>query len=392
MKPMHPSNVTTHRRPKLRLAAVLLLSSFAIRYSALAQSASPQVIPFQGRLTNQAGTPYNNGQYSIIYNLYGQAVGGGTLWTERHEKVGVVNGMVNVFLGSINALTTVDFSTVKYLGITVDVDNNPATADPEMVPRQMIIPAFWAKQADNSSNSAKMAGKDWTTIIQDGLGNPSNDPSTGFVKGAKIGAASITSTQLAANAVTSTQLAANSVTSVQIKDGEVQTSDIANGTVTAFKLAPRTLGITADEGQVGASGLINFLTLSATLTSVPNSNITLKTTGRPVLLALFSWDPSSETSAVSVTGTNATAIDGRIIVERRVGSGAWVKVGNGKVTIVVGGAAANLRLTGVPASSFLFLDAPAQGTYEYRLSARVTGDGSQNQFNIDNARLVAFEL
>lgn len=221
--------------------ATLLISSFVISHSSFAQSTSPQVIPFQGRLTNQAGDPYTKGQYSIIFNLYTQAVGGSTLWTERHEKVGVVNGMVNVFLGSINSMSAVDFSTVKYLGITVDVDNNPATSDPEMVPRQMIIPAFWAKQADNST---KLVGNDWSAIMVDGTNQPSNNPSSGFLKGAKIAAASVTSIQLAANAVTTAQIA----------DGSVNTTKIADGTITRAKLDPNLSSGVNPPGSIVAYG------------------------------------------------------------------------------------------------------------------------------------------
>lgn len=188
--------IAIHRRKSLRLRTTLLLSYFILHTSSFSQTPSQQLIPFQGRLTNQQGEPYNSGQFSITFNLYSPAVGGPTLWTERHEKVGVTNGMVNVFLGSIIALNTVDFSTVKYLGITVDADNNPATADPEMVPRQMIIPAFWAKQAENAN---KLAGNDWSSIIVDGSNAASNNPTTGFLKGSKLSAGSITSSQLASN-------------------------------------------------------------------------------------------------------------------------------------------------------------------------------------------------
>ena len=267
------------------LFAVLLLSPFVLPPSSFGQAASSQVIPFQGRLTNQAGTPYTSGQYSIVFNLYTQAVGGSTLWSERHEKVGVVNGMVNVFLGSITALTSVDFSTVKYLGITVDVDNNPATPDPEMVPRQMIIPAFWAKRADNST---KLAGKDWTAIIVDATNLPSNDPSSGFLKGSKIAAASVTSTQLAANAVTTTQIADGAVTAAkvapniigtsQIVDGSVTTAKLADGSITAAKLAPDAIspagsvvaymGLTAPMGWLICDGSEVSRTTYANLASV----------------------------------------------------------------------------------------------------------------------------
>lgn len=195
-------NTIRHSLASLRsrwcLAAVLALSSIAIplRSSAQSAAAAPQVIPFQGRLTNQAGVAYTGGQYSIIFNLYTQAIGGSTLWTERHEKVGVVNGMVNVFLGSITSMTAVDFSTVKYLGITVDVDSNPATADPEMVPRQMIIPAFAAKQSErtrtmdvlDSSSGLPVAGQSfgWSSVFGNG------NPGTGTIPGAKLTDSSVT--------------------------------------------------------------------------------------------------------------------------------------------------------------------------------------------------------
>src|SRR4051812_17873773 len=81
------------------------------------QTASPTLIPFQGQLTNQQGVAYSAGKYTIVFNLYNQAVGGTAVWTERHQKVGVINGMVNVFLGSIAPFPdTVDFAQVNYLG------------------------------------------------------------------------------------------------------------------------------------------------------------------------------------------------------------------------------------------------------------------------------------
>ena len=102
----------------------------AFRVNAFAQQASPQLIPFQGRLTDQQGRAYTNGQYTLIFNLYSQAVGGTPTWTERHQAVGVINGMINVFLGSITSISNQDFATTKYLGITIDADNNPNSSDP----------------------------------------------------------------------------------------------------------------------------------------------------------------------------------------------------------------------------------------------------------------------
>lgn len=188
---------------------------------------APQLIPFQGRLTDQQGQVYADGQFSVLFQIYAEPVGGTALWDERHEKVGVINGMLNVFLGSIEPLTGVDFSQTRHLGITIDADNNPNTPDPEMLPRQMIIPAFWARHSDNST---RLAGYDWSQLF--GVNNP-----TGPLPGTKLQAGSITAAQIAPLTITSNQLAAGSVGSAQIVNGAVRTEDLGDGQITVAKLA-----------------------------------------------------------------------------------------------------------------------------------------------------------
>ena len=77
-----------------RLLALLAMGAGLWLSTPAFAAPSPQLIPFQGRLTNPQGVPYNSGQYTITFNLYDQAVGGANLWTETHSKVGVINGMV----------------------------------------------------------------------------------------------------------------------------------------------------------------------------------------------------------------------------------------------------------------------------------------------------------
>ena len=75
------------------LVGGVLLSVLAFCDLAVAAD-SPTYIPFQGQVTNQGGTVVADGQYSIIFNLYDQAVGGQPVWSERHVKVGVTRGTV----------------------------------------------------------------------------------------------------------------------------------------------------------------------------------------------------------------------------------------------------------------------------------------------------------
>ncbi|MFZ4764091.1 MAG: hypothetical protein ACOYMN_03985, partial [Roseimicrobium sp.] len=272
------------------LCIAVLLSSFVIPHSSFGAE-SPLYIPFQGQVTNQAGVLATDGQYSVIFNLYDQAVGGQPVWSERHVKIGVTRGMINVFLGSISPLTSVDFSQTKYLGITVDTDNLATTADPEMVPRSLIMPAFWAKRADKATDSTKLVGADWSSFIVNGTGIALNDPASGFIRGDKLASASVTQAQLATGAVGSAQLASSSVTSsavqagaigsTQLQDGGVTSIDIAAGAVTPNKLAPVNFQISSTTSTFLCDG-------ASTSVVVPALNVTITSTGRPLVIGLIS--------------------------------------------------------------------------------------------------------
>ncbi len=184
-----------------------------------AQSPSPRVIPFQAQVTDQDGALIEDGQYSVIFSLYDQAVGGTPVWSERHTQIGVTQGALNVFLGSIEALGSVNFSQAKYLGITVDVDNVASSVEPEMVPRSVIIPAFHAKTAENST---KLAGNDWSAILVGG----SNDPQTESISGQK----------LENEGITKSKLASGSVGTEEVEDGSIKIEDI--NSVSLGKIVP----------------------------------------------------------------------------------------------------------------------------------------------------------
>lgn len=223
----------------LRNHLLVLSSLAALTAGGLSSAAeSPKLIPFQGRLTNQQGAAYTNNQYSLTFNLYDQAVGGNTVWTERHEKVSVINGMVNVFLGSVSGIGNVDFSTTKYLGITVDADENPATPDPEMVPRTMIIPAFHAKNTD------KMAGFDWSSILEGG----SNNPSTALIRGDKLSLSSITSDRIVDGAITFADLDPSIVDS--LSGSLVQSAPVPSFTALEAISALDAVAVTTDNSGI----------------------------------------------------------------------------------------------------------------------------------------------
>jgi hypothetical protein len=192
---------------------------------------APTVIPFQGLLTSQAGQPVPDGKYSLIFNLYAEAVrpatGGQPLWSERHASVGVTNGQVNIFLGSqpgnATSLASLDFSVVKYLGITIDTDDRASTADPELTPRQVILPPWYALKTPNSN---LLQGYSWTAFMT------GSDPTTASINGSRFTAGSLTPAQMAGGAILANLAADNVDTLISSKATPVPTGYTNAGTVT----------------------------------------------------------------------------------------------------------------------------------------------------------------
>ncbi|MGA1865583.1 MAG: hypothetical protein ACMUHX_11045 [bacterium] len=146
---------------------IILSLTCLISFSMASQE---RLINFQGRLTDQQGNVLD-GTYKIKFSIYPSDPNAGSLWIEEHMAVSVNNGIVNVLLGSITSFDVpmkVTFDEERYLGITIDCDHDPNTTDPEMTPRQRILPAIYSYNAD------KLDGKDSSeyTTPQTDAGRP----------------------------------------------------------------------------------------------------------------------------------------------------------------------------------------------------------------------------
>ncbi len=127
------------RRPLLTMFAVLMLSTFG-ELSAIAQV--PNLINYQGKLTDASGTAINNPAQSMIFSIYDVSSSGTPLWAET-VTVAVTSSIYNVALGSVTPFPSNLFSgTPRYLG----VDPDGAGGDAEMTPRQQIGSVAYALQ------------------------------------------------------------------------------------------------------------------------------------------------------------------------------------------------------------------------------------------------------
>jgi hypothetical protein len=134
------------KRGLILLFAVAALTSFFIAQGVYA--GVPQMINYQGTLTDKNGTPVANGNYSIEFKIYDVPSGGAALWSEKWDtstsQIPVVGGNFNAMLGFQSPIPTSFFADhpVAYLGMKVGTDS-------EMLPRQQITSVGYAFTAGN---------------------------------------------------------------------------------------------------------------------------------------------------------------------------------------------------------------------------------------------------
>jgi microcystin-dependent protein len=144
----HAQEVYMRRVRTLQAFVVLLVCAVAM---SVAYGASvPQIINYQGALTNKDGSK-PSGTVNMVFRAYSTATGGGALWAETWSSAAtpanpvIVNsGNFNVMLGAVNPFPATFFADHQktYLGVTVGNDS-------EMLPRQQIASVGYSFAAGN---------------------------------------------------------------------------------------------------------------------------------------------------------------------------------------------------------------------------------------------------
>ena len=98
----------------LSILSFLLVTTFIS--NAVAQVQVPRTLNYQANLRGEGNIPINR-TVPIIFSIYEQELGGAPLWTELQD-VTVVNGYINVYLGTITELN-LTFDKQYWLEITV---------------------------------------------------------------------------------------------------------------------------------------------------------------------------------------------------------------------------------------------------------------------------------
>lgn len=146
--------------------AVLLLAS------ASAQAAVPQLINYQGRLTNDAGDALDT-TVTMVFSICDAPTLGGVFWQETQTSVTVVGGLFNVLLGSVEPLHDSVFRFPdRYLGVKVG-------GDPELTPRTRLVSVAYS---DRASTVDGASGGSITSQVAIGTFHETSGPGA-FVSG-----------------------------------------------------------------------------------------------------------------------------------------------------------------------------------------------------------------
>ncbi|HTW92987.1 MAG TPA: hypothetical protein VMH22_14945 [bacterium] len=160
----------------------------------------PQMLSYQGKLTDTLGAPVSDTTYQVTFRLYTVATGGASFWNET-QTVRTRSGLFATLLGSVAPIESVPSSGNLYLGMAV-------AGGTQLSPRLRLVGSAYSYLAGKSANSDLLQGKD----------------TTGFVRTNQ------------ANSVTGAMIFDGAVTSADIRDTTVNTADIKDAAVTAPKL------------------------------------------------------------------------------------------------------------------------------------------------------------
>ncbi len=130
------------------LISVLLIAVAADKTPLAAspdQITIPQMINYQGKLTNTSGAPVADSNYTMTFRFFPTLTGGTSLWAET-QTVTTHSGLFNVLLGNTIPIANIPADGNCYLEMQV----NP---NPAMAPRIRIVSAaysFLSKKADTA--------------------------------------------------------------------------------------------------------------------------------------------------------------------------------------------------------------------------------------------------
>jgi hypothetical protein len=115
--------------------------------------AAPNLINYEGRLTDSSGSPLT-GTYNLRFSITADLAGSTTVWgPEANNNVTVANGVFAVVLGETTPITTAEFSSdVRYLKLEIANPPTSTTNYETLTPLTQVVSVAYALKAAAADN------------------------------------------------------------------------------------------------------------------------------------------------------------------------------------------------------------------------------------------------
>ncbi|UCC45511.1 MAG: hypothetical protein JSU65_06220, partial [Candidatus Zixiibacteriota bacterium] len=154
----------------LNLTRVLMLALILLLVTVSIHADVPQVMNYQGRLTDSGGNPVADGSYEVVFTIYDAASGGNSKWTET-QSITTSNGLFAVLLGTISPINDTVFNgTTRHLSLEV-------AGDPELIPRTALVSVPYAQRVSTVDGAS---GGNITSKLSIGPGHTLSGDSAGI--------------------------------------------------------------------------------------------------------------------------------------------------------------------------------------------------------------------
>ncbi len=266
-------------------AFILAIENKVNNIAFIGEDAIPQRINYQGYLTDNAGNPINQ-SLSMTFRIFDAASGGNQLWSET-QTVSVENGLFNVILGEVNAISPDIFTPGARRWLELVIDGNPLSPRTEITAvgfsyktvdadkldgeTKAQLDSRWVNEGQSDAISTGMiqdnavtTGKilNGTILMEDLSFTPATRPLTPPAATDEIANNAITSVKIENGQVQTVDIADNAVNSAKIADGNVTTPDIGANQVTLGKI---------ERGSVSGRAIISQGTGADPIWSYPNA-------------------------------------------------------------------------------------------------------------------------
>ncbi len=153
----------------MKMICFISLTVAIVALATYAMAEVPQLINYQGRLTDVDGAVVPDGNYSVTFRIYGNPTATPELWSEG-RLVTVKDGLFAVILGSVQPFPPDLFSAPdRWLGLQVGLD-------PEIAPRALLTSAPFSIHASFADSAGVATASLDKTIDAGELSQGTLDP------------------------------------------------------------------------------------------------------------------------------------------------------------------------------------------------------------------------